>query len=145
MNAVVVGLLLYAALLAPAPVQSPTRDILAVIERSAEDWNRGDIEAYAQCYEQSPETTFVGTEVSRGVGEVVGRYRRAYPDAAHMGKLTFSNLEVRVLGDDLAIVTGRFDLTREARVGGNKAGLFTVVTRKGPSGWRIIHDHTSSL
>jgi uncharacterized protein (TIGR02246 family) len=119
--------------------------MLAVIEKSAEDWNRGDIEAYAQCYEQSPDTTFVGTEVSRGMADVLARYRRAYPDAAHMGKLTFSNLQARLLNDDLAIVTGRFDLKREDRLGGSKAGLFTLVMRTGANGWRIIHDHTSAI
>jgi len=29
-------------------------------------------------------------------------------------------------------------------MGGNKAGIFTLVLRKGASGWRIIHDHTSA-
>ena len=89
MDTFLVTVLLYPVILGAltsAPLQSPARDILAVIEKSAEDWNRGDIEAFAQCYEQSPDTTFVGTEVSRGMAGVLARYRRSYPDAAHMGK-----------------------------------------------------------
>lgn len=128
MNAFLLTVLLYPAIpgaLAPAPMQSPTREILAVIEKSVADWNRGDIEAFAQCYEQSPDTTFVGTEVSRGMAGVLARYRRSYPDAAHMGKTAFSSLEARLLSDDLAIVTGRYDLKREERLGGSKAGLST--------------------
>ena len=118
--------------------------MLGVIEKSAQDWNRGDLEAFVQCYEQSPETTFVGTEVSRGTDAVLSRYQRAYPDAARMGKTTFSELQTRPLSAELAIVTGRFHLQRDAQWGGDKSGLFTLVMRKGASGWRIIHDHTSS-
>lgn len=75
--------------------------------------------------------------------QVLTRYRRAYPDAAHMGKTTFSALHARPLDANLAIVTGRFHLEREDRLGGDKDGVFTLVMRKGPNGWRIIHDHTS--
>jgi uncharacterized protein (TIGR02246 family) len=128
----------------PAAAQAPSAEILAVVEKSADDWNRGDIEAFVQCYEQSPETTFVGTEVSRGTDAVLSRYKRAYPDPARMGKTTFSELQARPLSPDLAIVTGRFHLARDAQAGGEKSGLFTLVMRKGAVGWRIIHDHTSA-
>jgi len=137
-----------AALIGWAPVvaqtQSAPAEIIGVVEKSAEDWNRGDLEAFVQCYEQSPETTFVGTEVSRGTDAVLSRYQRTYPDAARMGKTTFSELQARPLSADLAIVTGRFRLEREAQWGGNRTGLFTLVMRKGAAGWRIIHDHTSA-
>jgi uncharacterized protein (TIGR02246 family) len=129
---------------APSIAQTASAEMLAVIEKSAADWNRGDLEAFVQCYEQSPETTFVGTEVSRGTDAVLSRYQRTYPDAARMGKTTFSELQARPLGADLAIVTGRFQLQRGAQWGGDKSGLFTLVMRKGASGWRIIHDHTSA-
>ncbi len=117
---------------------------LAVILKSADDWNSGDVAAYAQCYEESPDTTFVGKAVTRGTEAVVERYRRAYPDRDHMGKLTFSELQPRTLTPKLAIVTGRFTLDRAKEFGGNSTGLFTLVMRKGAHGWRIIHDHTSS-
>jgi ketosteroid isomerase-like protein len=61
-----------------------------------------------------------------------------------MGKTTFSDLEARPLTPGLAIVTGRFQLQRDAQSGGEKSGLFTLVMRKGAAGWRIIHDHTSA-
>jgi ketosteroid isomerase-like protein len=52
-------------------------------------------------------------------------------------------LQARTLSASLAIVTGRFTLERTAEGGGKATGLFTLVLRRGPSGWRIIHDHTS--
>ncbi len=119
-------------------------DPVAVIQKSADDWNRGNIEAFVDSYERSPETAFVGTTVSRGTEKILERYRRSFPDRAHMGKLTFSELHARSLTPELAIVTGRFTLDRTAEGGGGSTGLFTLVLRKGDAGWRIIHDHTSS-
>jgi uncharacterized protein (TIGR02246 family) len=124
----------------PAEVDDP----VAVIQKSAADWNRGDIEAFVQCYEQSPETTFVGATVSHGAENILARYRRSYPDRAHMGRLTFSELQPRPLTPALAIVTGRFTLERTQEGGGRSTGLFTLVLRRGDGGWHIIHDHTSS-
>ena len=129
---------------AAAQTAAESAGIVAVIEKSADDWNRGDLEAFVQCYEQSPETTFVGTEVSSGTVAVLSRYQRAYPDPQRMGKTTFSELQARPLTAELAIVTGRFQLQRDAQSGGDKSGLFTLVMRKGADGWRIIHDHTSA-
>lgn len=125
------------------PSVAQEKDILAVILKSAADWNTGSLEAFVQCYEQSPETTFVGSEVTRGTDGVLARYRRAYADKAKMGKLKFTELNARMLTPQLAIVTGRYNLAREAAAGGPKTGLFSLVMRKTAPGWRIIHDHSN--
>jgi uncharacterized protein (TIGR02246 family) len=120
-------------------------DVRAVLTHSEEAWNRGDLAAFASYYDDSPETTFVGREVVRGgVQAILGRYRKAYPTREAMGTLSFSNVDVRVLAPDLALVTGEFQLERTAAGGGNAAGRYTLILRKTPSGWKIIHDHTSS-
>ena len=119
------------------------KEILSVILKSAEDWNRGDLKAFMQSYEDSFDTTFVGAAVSRGTEAVLARYRRAYASTEQMGKTTFSELHVRPLSPELAIVIGRFTLDRKPEAGGGKTGLFTLIMRKTAAGWRIIHDHTS--
>lgn len=118
-------------------------DPLEVIRRSEAGWNSGRIERYMECYENSPETTFVGSAVTKGTRAVLERYRRAYPDAETMGKLKFTELQARRLTPELAVATGRYTLERSPSAGGPKTGLFSVVLRKGPAGWRIIHDHSS--
>jgi ketosteroid isomerase-like protein len=60
-----------------------------------------------------------------------------------MGTLRFSELDIRPLSGEIAIVTGRFDLERSTAGGGPANGRFTLVLKKTPRGWRIIHDHTS--
>jgi ketosteroid isomerase-like protein len=79
--------------------------------------------------------------VTRGWQGLHDRYRRTYPDRAAMGRVSFSDLEIRLLGCDAALVLGRWRLDRERDTPG---GVFTLVLRKFPEGWRIIHDHTSS-
>ena len=123
---------------------SPADEMFAVLHQSVDDWNRGDLDAFVQCYEQSRETTFVGTEISRGVDGVLARYKRSYPDKEQMGRTTFSDLQARPLTATLAIVTGRFTLERKPEFGGKRTGIFTLVMRKSPAGWRIIHDHSSA-
>jgi len=119
-------------------------DVHAVLDHSAEAWNRGDLAAFASYYEDSPETTFVGREVVRGgVEAILNRYRKAYPTRETMGTLTFSGVEVRMLASDLALVTGAYHLERTAAGGGNASGRYTLILRKTPAGWKIIHDHTS--
>ena len=95
-------------------------------------------------YEQSESTTFVGKAVVRGWAGVLDRYRNSYPQRGAMGTLKFSELNVRLIDPQTAIVTGRFRLTRTAKNGGNSTGLFTLICRKTADGWKIIHDHTSS-
>ena len=120
-------------------------DVRAVLTKSQQEWNRGDLAAFASHYEDSPETTFVGGDVVRGgVQAILARYRKAYPTREAMGTLAFSNLNVRMLSAELALVTGEFHLDRSAAGGGEGAGRFTLVLRNTPAGWKIIHDHTSA-
>jgi uncharacterized protein (TIGR02246 family) len=120
-------------------------DIRAVLTHSEDAWNRGDLAAFASYYDDSPETTFVGRDVVRGgVQAILGRYRKAYPTREAMGTLSFSNVNVRMLAAELALVTGEFHLERTAAGGGNASGRYTLILQRTPSGWKIIHDHTSS-
>ena len=115
--------------------------IVAVISAQQEDWNRGDIRAFMAGYWNSPEVTFAGSKgFTRGWQPVLERYQKTYADRAAMGKLDFSELEVRPLGQTAALVLGRWHLQRQS---GDIGGIFTLVFQKFPEGWKIIHDHTA--
>ncbi len=122
----------------------PGPEIRTMMKDSETAWNRGDLVAFASYYEDSPETTFMGKEVVRGgIKAILDRYRRSYPTPEAMGTLTFSEIEVRPLAEGVALVTGKFALKRTAAGGGDSSGRYTLIVRKTPSGWKIIHDHTS--
>ena len=124
-------------------------EIRAAIEAQTEAWNRADIPAFMQAYEDSPDTTFIGATLGKGYQPIRERYLRNYTTPEQMGKLTFNDLEVRLLPTscgktEYAIVTGKFHLNRTAHGEAKKDdGIFSLVWRKGPHGWKIIVDHTS--
>lgn len=84
----------------------------------------------------------MGKEVTRGNAGVLERYRRSYPTRERMGTLTFTDVEVRMLGSDFASVLGRFHLRRDAANGGDSDGVFTLLLKRVGGSWRIILDHT---
>ena len=121
---------------------SASADIHAVLDDQRAAWNSGDVNAFMKGYWNSPALTFAGTSgITRGWEPVMQRYRKNYPDTAAMGHLDFSDIEIRLLGNDAALVLGRWHLKRATDAPG---GVFTLVFRRFPEGWRIIHDHTSA-
>ena len=135
----------YVLLLAVAPLLLGQGDEVRKLLKDSEDaWNRGDLVVFASYYDDSPETTFIGREVTRGGPEaIVARYRRGYPTREAMGTLAFSEVQVRALGKEYALANGKFALKRTAAGGGDASGRFTLVLRKTAKGWKIIHDHSS--
>ena len=122
---------------------SPEQDVRAVLDQQVAAWNSGDIPKFMETYEQAESTTFMGKSLTRGHAQVLARYTKSYPSRQAMGTLHFSEIEVRLLSDDAALVIGKFHLTRSESAGGDASGRFTLVLRRTSSGWKIIHDHTS--
>jgi ketosteroid isomerase-like protein len=124
----------------PAAEEKAIRQVLA----SQQDaWNRGDIKQFMDGYENSASITFLGAALTRGYRPVLDNYIERYPTPDAMGKLTFSELEVNLIGQGHAWMLGRFQLERNAAGGGGKSGRFTLILKKTKSGWKVVHDHTS--
>jgi ketosteroid isomerase-like protein len=136
--------ILLAALLCAEPEQPPNSvaEIQSVLTAQQDAWNRGDIDAFMNGYAQSASTVFVSEdEVRRGWETVRDRYRVKYSDRAKMGTLSFSDIEVTMLSPDAGVVLGRWRLKRASD---EPRGRFTLVFKRLPEGWRIVHDHTSA-
>ena len=117
---------------------------LLVVQRDA--WNRADIDAFMQGYWQSEDIRFAGGDVFKyGWQATLDGYRKAYPDAATMGRLDFDLVEVRELSPDAVYVFGKWNLTR-ADEDREKAphGLFTLIIERKDGAWAITRDHTSA-
>ena len=124
----------------PTPSEAGIR---AVMDAQQAAWNRGDVEAFMSGYDASDSTTFVGSTITRGYRQVLENYHRRYPTKEKMGRLTFSGIEVMPLGSEYASVLGKWHLDRSREAGGEVGGIFTLLFRKTPNGWKIILDHTS--
>jgi len=115
-----------------------------VLRTQQDAWNRHDLEAFMAGYWNSPDLTFFsGAKETSGWQGTLDRYRATYASPGHeMGKLDFSDLRIEILGPDAAFVRGAWQLTLSD--GKTPHGRFTLVFRKFPDGWEIIHDHTSA-
>ena len=122
----------------------PKIEVMTVLEFQQEAWNQHRLDEFMKCYWNSPDLTFFsGANERHGWQATMDRYKATYQSPGReMGKLEFSNLRVEMLGADAAFVRGEWHLTMSD--GKTPHGLFTLVFRKFPDGWKIIHDHTSA-
>lgn len=104
-------------------------------------WNRADIEAFMEGYWKSDSLTFIGSRgVTHGWQATLDSYKKGYPDAEAMGKLTFTILRLEVLSPESAYVIGQWHLARtKDEVGGH----FSLLWKKINGKWVIVADHTS--
>lgn len=105
-------------------------------------WNAADIESFMQSYKKSDSLQFIGSSgVNRGWQTVLNNYKAGYPNKEAMGTLQFETERVQLLGQQHALLTGKYILTRTS--GEVLSGWFTLIWENTPAGWRIISDHTS--
>jgi ketosteroid isomerase-like protein len=130
------------AFAAPEQTANPITEIRSVLQAQQDAWNHGDIDGFMNGYARSASTVFISEDtVRRGWETVRDRYREKYANPSKMGTLTFSDLEITPLSSDSAVASGRWNLKRE---NDQPRGRFTLILKRLPEGWRIVHDHTSA-
>ena len=113
-----------------------------LLDTQVSAWNKGDLKGFLAGYWNSPELVFFsGKDVTKGWQATYERFQKRYQaEGREMGKLTFQDIEIEVFGPESAFVRARWELElSKEKVG----GLFTLLVKKLPEGWRIVHDHTS--
>ena len=141
----VVALLIPAACSAPREkLGDPPKEIAAMLQRSAVDWNHGDLAGFMSDYAKDSLTSYMaGGHVQYGWQPLYDRYKTAYfaPGKSH-DSLSFGEAHVRLLAPGVALCTARFALHR-----GDSAvasGPFTLILAQRGGRWVIVHDHTSA-
>ncbi len=116
--------------------------ILTVMTSQEKAWNNGDIPGFMQGYVQSDSLRFAsGGSITYGWRTTLKRYQKTYFDRKRMGHLTFRVTKIDILSPKTALVFGHWQLERDNDA---PSGLFTLLFRKTPEGWKIFADHTSS-
>ena len=141
-------LLLFLPLLMIAGIVSsaspnPAGEVRELLERQQAAWNKHDLEGFMAGYWKSEELTFFsGGKETHGWQTTLDHYRKRYQGEGHeMGKLAFRNLRIEMLGQDAAFVRGEYWLTLSD--GKTPHGIFTLIARRLPEGWRLVHDHSA--
>ena len=127
-----------------AAQSGPRAVVEQVLHTQQEAWNHHDLDAFMAGYWNSADLTFFsGAKQTAGWQATLDRYKATYASPGHeMGTLEFSGLRVEMLGPEAAFVRGAWHLTMSD--GKTPHGLFTLIFRKFPEGWKIVHDHTSA-
>lgn len=124
----------------PSPDDAQIRGLL---QKQADDWNKGNLDQFVEGYKKSEDTLFVGaTGIKRGSKAILERYKSTYPDREAMGQLTFSNLEVHVTCANSAYAVGEFRLEMANKE--HRSGFFTLNLIKSDGRWEIVADHTTA-
>jgi ketosteroid isomerase-like protein len=117
------------------------KEILSILDRQTQAWNRGDLEAFMKGYWENDSLMYIGKSgVTYGYVSTLESYRKNYGDTARMGKLKFQILHVKKLSPDYYFVVGKWFLKRSA---GDVGGHYTLIFRKQNGKWEIIADHSS--
>ena len=115
--------------------------IKAVLQIQVDAWNKGHVEEFMDGYWRNDSLMFVGKSgITYGWQKTLDNYKKNYPDAAAMGKLTFTILETKPLSPNYYFVIGKWELKR---IAGNPGGYFSLLFKKIEGKWLIICDHTS--
>ena len=121
-------------------IQKVENEIQDILGQQKISWNEENIEEFMEYYWNSEKFTFQsGNKRLHGWGALLSRYKESYSEEK-WGKLDFTDIEIKVLSNDIAYVLGRWQLLYEDS---SEEGLFTIIFLRMPEGWRIVHDHTS--
>jgi ketosteroid isomerase-like protein len=118
-------------------------DVTKVLLAQQRAWNDGNLDGYLSHYKDAPDTQAVLEGPVRGLANVRTAYHTNYPNRESMGTLEQSEIEVRALGDNFALATGRYHLTRSRKKGPDADGGFTEIFEKTAAGWQVIYSETS--
>ncbi len=131
-------------LLASLPLRAQTPDesnIRQMLAAQVEAWNEGNIEEYMHGYWETDSLLFIGKNgPTYGYNQTLARYKKSYPDARAMGKLTSTILSMNKLSDDYYFVVGKWKLDRQD---GELGGSYTLLLKKIKGQWVIIADHST--
>jgi ketosteroid isomerase-like protein len=146
------ALMLACACAATAHAQQPDQlftatreqlDVTKALLAQAAAWNKGDMDAYVAFYKNAPDTVAMLAGPVRGVDSIRAAFHANFPNAASMGTLEESSVEVRAMGDNFALATGKYHLDRAKKSGGDVDGGFTEIFEKTPDGWKVIFSETT--
>lgn len=114
--------------------------IKSLMAQQKKEWNQGNIEGFMTTYWKSDELTFQsGNKRLKGWHQLLAMYKKNYA-GENMGKLDFTDIQIKPLAPDAVYVLGRWKVTTKDSF---KEGLFTLIVQRFGKEWKIIHDHSS--
>jgi beta-aspartyl-peptidase (threonine type) len=115
------------------------KEIISAMENSANEWNKGNLDAFMNLYD--PSATMMMSAGPVGLDAIRSLYENKYFNGGMPKQnLRYTDMKVRLLGSDYALLTGAFTL-----YGNNlpeRSGRYSLVMIHTANGWKILHDHS---
>ena len=118
-------------------------EVTKVLLAQQSAWNSGDLDTYTSHYKDAPDTEAILAAPVRGLHDIRAAFHTNFPNPESMGTLEQNEVEVRTLGDNFALATGKYHLTRNKKHGGDAEGVFTEIFEKTSAGWQVIYSETT--
>ena len=118
-------------------------DVTKIVLAQESAWNKGDLDAYLSHFKDAGNTEAILNGPVRGIDAIRSAYHASFPNRDAMGTLEQSDVDVRELGPDYALATGRYRLSRSKRNGGDAEGTFTEIFERTASGWQLVFSETA--
>ena len=119
--------------------RSKASAIIAAMNNSADQWNKGDLDDFMKMYTDSSTMMYPTGPV--GLSSIRELYEKKYFNGKMPKQnLSYSEMKVTMLGDNYALLTGKFTLK-----GGSlpeRSGVYSLVMVLTKDGWKILHDHS---
>ncbi|MFL5773908.1 MAG: YybH family protein [Flavisolibacter sp.] len=113
--------------------------IIASMNQSALDWNAGKLDAFMSLYDTA--STFMMPNGPVGISGMKDNYQKSFFDGSTPKQnLRYEELVVRPLGNNYALLTGKFILYGNELK--ERTGRYSLVFVKRKEGWKILHDHS---
>ena len=122
------------------------QEVQNFVKAYADAANRGDVSAYMEMYSRRPDLIEVNDgEITRGWDALRDEANRMMGLEGSY-KISVGSIDVITLSPSRAIAVFPFVATIATQQGpAQLRGATTIVVEKVSQGWKIIHDHTSSM
>lgn len=137
-------ILLFCFLLFPLMCFSDTASsIQDDLKSFATSWNNGNIKEVMQHYKKSDSSTLIWSQITTGYNNISHYLQKTYSSKNDMGTLTTSDVKIKTLSANYALVTGHWQIktSDDKEIG----GPFSMIYENTKNGWKIILDHGTSL
>jgi hypothetical protein len=113
--------------------------LIGILEKQEKDWNQGNLKGFISAYWNSDSLMSVSVKgIQYGWDRMDRNLRRSFPDSAAMGHLDYDVVHIEFIGDNDALVTGKWLRKNEKKFRG---GYFSILLRKLQGKWQIVAEH----
>jgi len=116
------------------------KKIFSSMDAAVKKWNTGDLDGYMALYDRSATMMMATGRV--GIDSIRALYVKYYfENGKPRQQLSYDSYELTPLGNEFALLTGRFILNASEHLK-QRTGTFSLVFIRRKDGWKILHDHS---